>query len=300
MILNLNSPFDLVIKIGGAKSLKLYELAKRGCRVPEFIVISNEMFREYLQETNLLETVSNILDPKEGELRVEKAFLETPLPEGLQSQIKEALESEGLLGQNLAARSSGIDEDSVDHSFAGMFSSFLFQKEFKDIELSIRKCWASAYSERALSYRIKNRMELSQIKMGVVIQKMINSEISGVMFTRNPMDPLDRDNMVVDSLFGQCEALVSGELDADHYKIKRDTKEIKQNVVEKEFELIQSKSGPGLEKVPLAEEKKKQPSLAASQLMELVALGLDLEAYFRLPMDVEWAIEDGKLYVLQS
>lgn len=300
MILDLNSPMSSYVEGGGGKAIKLMELSKNGCKVPPFIVVPNAFFLQYLKDTGIEKQTHNIDDAKEAEARIEKAFMETPLPQNLKLMVREGLESAGLLGENLAVRSSGIDEDSAEHSFAGMFSSFLFQRLFDDVELSLRKCWASAYGERALMYRKKNNMELSQIKMGVVIQKMVNSDVSGVMFTRNPMDPLDRDHMVIDSLFGQCEALVSGELDADHFQIKRDTKETKQSIVEKEFALIQSSTGAGLEKTSLDPAKGKAASLEIGHLMELVALGMDLEKSFKSPQDIEWAIEDGQLYVVQS
>lgn len=300
MILDLSSKHSDFIQKGGGKSLKLFELCQAGCEVPPFIVVSNDFFLEYLNATKLLHITKNIQDPKRAQERIEKAFIENELPDELSNRLQASLTNAGLLGRHLAVRSSGIDEDSIDHSFAGMFSSFLFQKEIKDIEQSLRLCWASAYGERALTYRIENGLEISQIKMGVVIQKMVNSEISGVMFTRNPMDPLDRDNIVVDSLYGQCEGLVSGELDADHFKINRVTKEVDSSVIQKEYQYSQSSAGAGLERLALSEEIGKSSSLENPHLLELANLGLKLEESFKMPLDIEWAIESGKVYVVQS
>ncbi|MCO4756328.1 MAG: hypothetical protein KC478_17745, partial [Bacteriovoracaceae bacterium] len=232
--------------------------------------------------------------------RIEKLFSETPLPVPLAKLLEEQLQENNLLGQKLAIRSSGIDEDSTDHSFAGMFSSYLFQEKFEDIELSLRMCWASAYGTRALEYRRKNGLSLSNIKMGVVLQKMINSSVSGVMFTRNPMDAFDRENIIIDSLFGQCEGLVSGLLDADNYIVSRTTLTSKSTIAEKESQLVQAKDAVGLETRALEAEMTKSSSLSEEQVKSIAQLGLKLEKHFQMPLDVEWAIEDDELYIVQS
>ncbi|MBC76274.1 MAG: phosphoenolpyruvate synthase [Halobacteriovoraceae bacterium] len=300
MILNQNSTLDSFKEKGGGKSLKLFELAQAGVNVPPFLVVSTDFLDHYLSESNLLEAVKNISIESDAQERINKLFTSTPLSEDLRSILEKELKSSGLLGQNLAVRSSGLEEDSDEHSFAGMFSSFLFQRELQDIESSLLKCWASAYSERALKYRVEANLALSDIKMGVVIQKMVNSEVSGVLFSRNPMDPLDTKNLIIDSLYGQCEGLVSGALDADHFKVNRENYEIKSKLVTKEEMLTHAENTPGLVKMPVDEEKAKAASLQDQMLINIAKLALKIEAHFNAPVDVEWAIEEGVIYIVQS
>ena len=300
MILNLKSDTETFRLKGGGKSLKLFELTQAGISVPPFVVVSADFLESYLEESNLLEAVKNIKTGSQAHERLNKLFTETRLSERLRSLLERELKAAGLLGQNLAVRSSGLEEDSKEHSFAGMFSSFLFQKDLNDIENSLLKCWASAYSERALNYRLEAELGLSDIKMGVVIQKMVNSEISGVVFSKNPMNPLDNKSLIIDSVYGQCEGLVSGALDADHYKIDRESFEIESKLVTKEEMFTHALETPGLVKLPVNVDMAKTSSLSDHQLKELSSLALKIESYFNSPVDIEWAIEDDSIYVVQS
>lgn len=300
MILNDRSPFEEYQKTGGGKALKLYELMQAGASVPPFIVVSNDFFLEYLRHCDLLKETQSVRNPKVDQERIAELFDSTPLPKHLQDILSQTLESANLMGKSLAVRSSGLDEDSSEHSFAGMFSSFLFQQSIADVESSIRRCWASAYGERALNYRLENGLPTESIKMGVIIQKMVESGVSGVMFTRNPMDPLDRDHLVIDSLYGQCEALVSGELDADHFKVNRKTLEFELSVAEKSQQLVRSTSHPGLIKVDVRQELINEASLSQVMIEKIATIGLELEKSFAIPLDIEWAMEDQVVSIVQA
>ena len=129
MILNLKSDTETFRLKGGGKSLKLFELTQAGISVPPFVVVSADFLESYLEESNLLEAVKNIKTGSQAHERLNKLFTETRLSERLRSLLERELKAAGLLGQNLAVRSSGLEEDSKEHSFAGMFSSFLFQKD---------------------------------------------------------------------------------------------------------------------------------------------------------------------------
>ena len=148
--------------------------------VPEFIVVSDAFFRAYKKEINFLSQLGALSSPKDDAIRVEKIFRDHPMSSTLVEELKKQIDDHGLEGEEVAVRSSGLDEDSKEHSFAGMFSSFLHQKTISQIEESIRKCWAIAYSERCLEYRLKNKLPTSDIRMGVVIQKMANQPFLGL------------------------------------------------------------------------------------------------------------------------
>lgn len=198
-----------------------------------------------------------------------------------------------------AVRSSGLDEDSPEHSFAGQFSTYLYQKGTENIIKSLKKCWASGFSARALSYRMERGIDTSSIKVGVIIQKMIHSEISGVMFSRNPIDVMDRENIVVSSVYGLGEGLVSGALDSDDYFINRDSFSYKKNLVDKNAQFVLSEKG-GLKKTEVKESLRNTSSLSESKLKELSELAIKLENQTGTPQDCEWGIEKDTLYLLQT
>jgi len=283
----------------GGKAYNLKRMLDAKIPVPHFVAVSNELLQKYLSQNNFIKVVGDIINPKVDSKRVEEFFNAHPLSDVLLSEIKEILEKEKLLDHPCAVRSSGLDEDSKEHSFAGMFSSFLYQKGIAQIEKSIRACWASAYSERCLEYRLKNKLSINDIGMGVVIQKMVNSDVSGVMFTRNPIDQVDTNSIVIESLYGQCEGLVSGAFEADNYVVNRDSLEIKTTLAEKNKKYIRGENEHGLESVDVKEHLVKASSLTDNQLHQLVIVAENIEAWFQSPMDIEWCIEDGEIFVVQ-
>jgi rifampicin phosphotransferase len=297
--LNLHSSLDKLSNIGGGKAYNLFRMANANIPVPEFLVVSDEFLRAYKKNIDFDSLVKNIQDSIDRSTHYQNIFNENPIPVELLNNLEEELKQQGLLGQDLAVRSSGLDEDSKDHSFAGMFSSFLYQKEMKDIEVSIRKCWASAFSVRCLEYRVANKLKSDDIGMGVVIQKMVQSDISGVLFSRNPISQIDYQSMIIESVYGQCEGLVSGLLEADNFVINRDTFEYTMTIADKLEKFQRSATGNGIEKVTVKSDLVKSQSLNQNQLNELVEMGKNIEQWFESPMDIEWAFEGEKLYVVQ-
>jgi phosphohistidine swiveling domain-containing protein len=296
MILTLEDSFQKIAQAGGGKAKNLKKMQLDGAPVPEFIVISNDFFQEALKSLDLFGNIANLSDPEEIHEIVEKRLENYSFTPEQRNKLSEVLEAQGLLNKYLAVRSSGLDEDSKDHSFAGMFESFLFQKGIENIEKSIIQCWKSAFSLRCLKYRIENRLSITQLGMGVVIQKMVNSEISGVMFSRNPIDTVDRKNIVIEAVFGQCEGLVSGALESDSYLFHRETSEIKEKIVEKEFKFIQKQDAPGIDKIEI---NSSEQTLNEAQIIKLKDLAIKLEDINQIPLDIEWAIEGENLYVVQ-
>lgn len=290
----------LFLEGGGGKARNLAKLTMLKVPVPTWFCITQSAFDEFLNQNRIqVHQYVNTENLKVTEQKIADVFLANPLPADLINEIQESLKNLNIASDFVAVRSSGLDEDSADNSFAGQFSSFLFQKDFSDIERSLKLCWASAYSERALSYRQTKNLPLSNIKMGVVIQKMVNAEIAGVAFSRNPMKVLDRDQLIVSSVWGLGEGLVSGELDADHYEVHRIKKTIKPTIVEKN-EAFYQKEGGGIQKLPLSEDKSKISSLTDEQIKEVAELVLHLEKSLNSPQDCEWVYENGHLFCVQT
>jgi phosphohistidine swiveling domain-containing protein len=298
-ILTHSTTLDDMKYYGGGKAYNLLQMKQNKTPVPNFIVVSSSALQYFLEENSIeinVHASDNICDKAK---KIQESILEGVLSSEFQKSLTQSLEDFELNDTPVAVRSSGLDEDSKEHSFAGMFESFLFQKDIQDILYSIKQCWASAFSERCLEYRLKNNLTTSQISMGVVIQKMINSESSGVLFTRNPIEIIDRKNVIVESLFGQCEGLVSGELDSDNFKVNRDDYEIEKKINKKEDFYTHNTEGSGLIKMKVETNLQEAASLTDQDLIKLVQLSVELEKTFSMPLDIEWAIEKNNLYILQ-
>lgn len=293
-----NTDQDFVL-FGGGKAKNLAILTRAGIPVPEWFCISSHVFDEYLD----LHQLRRVLVPQEDleafASRVEKSFLAHPLPAAFEKELEFKLSQLGWMDAFLAVRSSGLDEDSKDHSFAGLFSSFLFQKGIAAISESIRRSWASSFSARALSYRQQRGILSPQQKMGVVIQRMVNAEVAGVLFTRNPLNPLDRNHLVIESVWGLGEGLVSGELEADHFVVDRASGLIRESRLAEKSHAMRRAPQSGIQKEPVIGSMIQDASLQPAQVLELKNAALKLETVGGCPQDIEWAIENGKISFVQ-
>jgi phosphohistidine swiveling domain-containing protein len=285
---------------GGGKAKNLAVLTNAGIPVPEWFCISSSVLDDYLDSHQLRQQLVPQEDLESFAIRVEKTFLAHPLSPLFERELEVKLMDLGWLDVPLAVRSSGLDEDSKDHSFAGLFSSFLFQKGIASVSESIRRSWASAYSARALSYRAQRAILSKQPKMGVVIQRMVNAEVAGVLFTRNPLKPLDRDHLIIESVWGLGEGLVSGELDADHFVVNRNSGSIVESRLAEKTHAMRRASEGGISKEPVPPNLVKSTSLNANQVLELKNASMVLETLAGgSPQDIEWTIENGRISFVQ-
>lgn len=285
---------------GGGKAAQLAVLSRSGIPVPEWFCVASPVFEDYLDHHGLRAKVSGLSPGRDSEEKVLSWFSSHPLLPSFEKELQERLSSLGWLEQDLAVRSSGLDEDSKDHSFAGLFSSFLFQQGISQVSLAIRKAWASAFSERGLRYRLERGIPSALPKMGVVIQKMIDSDRSGVLFTRDPASPLDREALVIEAVYGQGEGLVGGELEADHFRIHREKGNILLHRAAEHTHELRRRSGGGLDKIPLSPERLSLQVLTPENLESLRLTSLKLERMADgMPQDIEWAIADGEVHFLQ-
>ena len=222
---------------GGGKATNLARLSQTGVAVPNWFCLSSQIFHHFLKKIGQ----QNFAKMKHQE--IEDLFMSTPLEHELEEEIKKRILSHFPVNTSFAVRSSGIGEDSEENSFAGQFSSYLHQIVIEDILLSIKKCWASSFSDRANAYRLERGISTEKFGMGVVIQKMVFADIAGVGFSRDPIHPTKREQMIISSVYGLGEGLVSGELDADHYYVQRprtpsDSIEYQPHIVKKDFYFI--------------------------------------------------------------
>lgn len=290
----------------GGKGYNLYLMSQAGLPIPEWVVFGKRYFQLFVLSAGVQTSLNAILENLQAgkitagqcEKEIHHLFESTPLPPPVEASLQEALKHLG--SQNVfSVRSSAADEDSLSHSFAGQLSSFLYVQGAADILKYIRLCWASAFSERSLVYRLENKIDLKKISVSVVLQRMIDPDKSGVLFTCDPVAK-KTDCFVASAVYGVGEGLVSGALDADSFWIDAKTGSLlRQEVVEKTEMMKRAQSGHcELQKV--AAGLIHVPSLNSEELRGLYKLGQKLNEQYHRPQDIEWAIENGKIYLLQT
>jgi pyruvate, water dikinase len=210
----------------------------------------------------------------------------------------EIAEAYAALGDDppVAVRSSACAEDSEAASYAGQQETYLHVRGARAVRERVRDCWASFFSERALFYRSR-KGSLDDLDMAVVVQRMVQADVAGVLFTCDPVHHR-RDRMMVEAVLGLGEAAVSGEVTPDHYALKRDGTVKRAQVARQPFAIVPA-AGGGTERRQLGEEGAAQ-KLDEEQLRALARIGDDLERRLGHPQDIEFAIEGGEIYVLQA
>lgn len=301
MVLTLSpkESIEKFIALGGGKASNMARMSQMNLPIPRWFCVTTKAFLEFLDANDIKEQLQPTDDLESFAKNVEELFSNAKMPPHIQEQIVKQLEEHNLTDQFVAVRSSGLDEDSDNHSFAGQFATFLFQKGTDQVIDSIKRCWASGYSARGLHYRKENHLPMNDIQVGVVVQQMINADASGVVFSKNPVNPLDTDHVVVSSVYGIGEGLVSGELDADHFLFNKGKKEVESHPTKKLFSLKQDPKG-GLFKQQVDEHLQDPPSLSDEQVELIAKLAINLEEELGMSQDCEWAISNGELFYLQT
>ncbi len=309
MLVTANSTHFYAKSEAGGKGFNLYLMSQAGLPVPEWVVFGKRYFQEFLNSADIQNKINHIIEDlsahkiqaKDAEQKVFELFESSPLPESVATSLEQAL---SILGnQVFSVRSSAADEDSLAHSFAGQLSSFLYVTGKVDILTYIRRCWASAFSERGLVYRMENGVSLNKISVSVVLQRMIDPDKSGVLFTCDPVSK-KIDSFVISAVYGVGEGLVSGALDADSFWLDNKSGKLQRKEIVEKTEMLK-KSSSGLysgicETQAVAANLVSQDSLSAEELETLWKVGCQIQDQYHRPQDIEWALENGKLYVLQT
>jgi len=296
------SPYSLEA-IGG-KAQNLGKLTSAGFPVPQGIVIPTYTYESYTKNkvknelTLLLESINydNERNIEEKSKQIKKLILNISFQSKLEKEIIETLQK---LDKNSlwAVRSSAAAEDLPEASFAGQQDSFL-NVSAEQITTFIKKCWASYWNKRAITYRHNNNINHLSGGIAVVIQRMINADKSGVLFTSDPRGKR-KSTMILESIYGLGEAIVSGLVTPDQFAINKQTgKIVKQNINK---QTVQIKYLNGKNKTcTVPDEEQNKPSMNPSLIKQLVKLGKQIETYFNTPQDIEWSIENDNIYILQS
>ena len=292
------------VKEAGGKGASLGELTQAKIPVPPGFVVLAPSFERFITETDLdaeIEAILKKVSPKDinsveqASEEIQGLILAAKMPQDIAEDIK--INFKELKAKFVAVRSSATAEDGASAAWAGQLDTFLNTTE-KDLLKNVQKCWASLFTPRAIFYRFEQKMHKSKVSVAVVVQTMVQSEISGICFTVHPVTQ-DRNQMVIEAGFGLGEAIVSGSVTPDTYVVhKNDFSILDINVSEQSMMIVKSGS-KNLHKKLSAKSGGKQ-KLAGRQIIELAKICKNIEKHYKKPQDIEWAYVKGKFYITQS
>ncbi len=295
-----------IVSVGG-KGASLGEMTAIGLPVPKAFVVTAQAFRKFLVETGIEEELFRRLERLDvddnGALEsvskdVQAFVLSVEMPDHIREGIIDAYARMGANGTVVAVRSSATAEDLPDASFAGQQDTFLNILGDDDLLDAVQRCWASLYGARAIYYRAKQGFDDRSVNIAVVVQELIRSEKSGVMFTSHPVtgEPLT----IVEGSWGLGEAVVSGSVSPDNYVFDlRSGRVVDRLIAEKEI-MIVPEGEHGTKTVDLTAEQRVAPVLSDTEVGRLATLGKIAEDHYGIPQDVEWAIVGPDVFILQS
>lgn len=290
------------VDVAGGKGASLGKMAAAGMAVPPAFVVAASALTESLDRSGVLIEIGELSAAfatagNAAADKIQGLVLGAEPWEGLAEDIRAAYTSLGGNESFVAVRSSACAEDGDTASFAGQQETFLNVRGSNQVLGKVRECWASFFSERALFYR-QSKGSLDDLNMAVVVQRQVASDKAGVMFTNDPIRRRS-DQMVIEAAYGLGEALVSGLITPDNYVARRDGRLKRSKVSRQDQMIIRDESG-GTVTVDLDDETATARVLDEGEVARLVEVGIQLEATFGAPQDIEWAFEGDQLFVLQS
>lgn len=292
------------IPLVGGKGANLGEMVSAGIPVPNGFVVSAKAYFDFLATTSLKDKILTELsgldmdDSKklmEASEHIKTAILAADMPKKLQDEIKNAYHKlSGEFDKLVAVRSSATAEDLPDASFAGQQETFLNVKGYKDVVEHVQKAWASLFEPRAIFYRTDKGYDHLKVGIAVPVQLMVQSEVSGIMFTVNPLTN-DRGEVSIEAAFGLGQPIVSGELTPDQFIYNKSEKKIVyKHIAEQTWQFTLAGN------VPISKAHQKEQKISDKHVIDLAKLGVKIEEHYGRPQDIEWGMEGGKLYIVQS
>lgn len=294
------------LSLVGGKGLNLGELSKiQGIQVPEGFCVTTVGYEKAIEQNEELQTLLQQLTKLKREERaqigeiskeIRESIMAVEIPVDVVESVAHYLSRFGN-EHAYAVRSSATAEDLPYASFAGQQDTYLNIIGEEAILQHVRKCWASLFTERAVMYRMQNGFEHNQVSICVVVQKMVFPKASGILFTADPVTS-NRKVLSIDASFGLGEALVSGLVSADNYKVKEGEITGKM-IATKKLAIYALKEG-GTETKQIDPAQQKIQTLSEQQILQLAQIGRQIEAYFGCPQDIEWCLVDDTFYIVQS
>jgi len=298
------------IPLVGGKGANLGEMTNAHIPVPPGFIVTVNAYYDFLQRSKISDKIHNLLkplDPSDSKQlqqiadQVQQVVLDAPMPPELAKEIEQAYIK---MGRGLVAvRSSATAEDLPEASFAGQQSTFLNVQGEKGVVAAVQACWASLFTPRAIFYRHHHGFDHLRVGIAVPVQKMVQSEAAGVMFTLEPVTS-DSSKITIEAVYGLGETIVSGDVTPDMYMVDKDGLRIsKKTIAPQEWKLIKREGSKGEEtnvKVVLTPEEKAQQKISDEDIITLAKLGKRIEDWYQFPQDIEWAKENNKLFIVQT
>jgi len=310
--------------VAGGKGANLGEIYNLKVSVPPGFVITAQAYDYFIKNSGLKDKIQNLLNKinyEDTQLlnditeQIRKLIIDSKFPKEMEEEIIESYETLGtedlssVEGSALdilnnahesifvAVRSSATTEDLAEASFAGQQDSFLNIKGDSDLLAHVKKCFASLFTPRATYYRNKKGFKHTEASLAVVVQKMVDSTKSGVIFSKDPN--YKNDNIIMEAVWGLGEGIVSGKITPDKYVITKEMEIIDIKIANKKIALTRDSSGKK-SIVQLREEKSKQQVLAKNEILKLSNIALELEKHYKKPQDIEFAIDKDEIYIVQT
>ena len=297
------------IDIAGGKGANLGELVAAGFNVPPGFVLTTAAYDHFMESSKIADRVKELLAKvdassetslQEASTKIRELFDTVEIPVDLKEQVLASHKAmfKGKKMGLVAVRSSATAEDLPTASFAGQQDTYLNVESPEELLDKVRKCWSSLYTPRAIYYRVTKGFEHSKVKLAVVVQKMINSEISGIMFTVDPNSEMP--HIIIEAGYGLGEALVGGKVTPDTYVVdKFHDKILNKRIAKQTWKLVRGKDGE-CEKADVPEELRNVQKMTDEQILALGEIGRNIEAHYDRPMDIEWCIEERVMYIVQA
>ena len=310
--------------VAGGKGANLAEIFNLKISVPPGFVVTAQAYDYFIKKARLDEKIKNILSKidyentkqlDESTKQIRELIINSEFPKEMREEIIEAYETLSLTDYDIkesgaldileansepvfvAVRSSATTEDLAEASFAGQQDTYLNIKGNEELIDNVKKCFASLFTSRATYYRIKKGFKHEQASLAVVVQKMINSDKSGVMFSKDPN--YNSDNVVMEAVFGLGEGIVSGRITPDKYEVSKKLEILDKKISDKKIAMTRNSSGENIT-INLREDKSKEQVLTSYEIKILAEYGLKLEEHYKKPQDIEFAIEDSKIFIVQT
>ncbi len=320
------------IPTAGGKGANLGEMYNAKLPIPPGFVVTAQAYKLFLDKTNLGDDIYPIVKTldvnaskplQDASEKIQKLIVDAHMPEEIAADIREAYDMLNVdidvyraLSQQrgnplgmikggrekpyVAVRSSATAEDLPEASFAGQQATFLNVKGADEVVKAVQKCWASLFTARAIYYRTKNNFAHDKTWIAVIVQRMVNSDIAGVMFSVNPSTN-NRDEIMIEAAFGLGEAVVGGEVTPDTYIVDKKTMQIKSKKIAKQtWGYFRQDGKNGNSKRTLTPEKGAKQKLNDDEIRRLAEFAVKIERHYGAPQDMEWAVEGIKMMIVQS
>ncbi len=296
------------IALVGGKGANLGEMFRIKTPVPDGYIVTADAYFDFLRTQKLDKQIKVILDSadlsnveiiQQISLQIKKLILAADMPPSLAHEIRSYYgKLSGFRDKYVAIRSSATAEDLPEASFAGQQATYLNVKGAEDVVENVKKCWASLFETRAIFYRHEHKFDHLKVGIAVPVQLMVESEVSGVMFTIDPV-LVDKTKIVIEAVWGLGEMIVQGQATPDHYELAKDDLKILDKVISVQKNRL-SKHGSVTSKIPVSAKLQAAQKISDKVIVELAKIGKNLENHYFFPQDIEWAYAKGKVFITQT